>query len=541
MATPSRTARRLALAVLLAAVIPLVAAIYIARSMVASMSSQLYNPRVGNELERSLELYQELAKAKKDGMRYEAASIAARESLRAVAIINFVPGIREELDEVFPQYENLVLLAVADADGNVIAQRARQKPVDDALELRLEVRKPLSGKEDGPVLLAIFVTPKERFDHLEQASETVRLYRQIEGSRGKVERWHLLAFALLLALTMLGAVVVGTTLARGVTRRIDRLAKAAQAVGAGDLTVRVPVSGNDEIMNLSKAFNSMLREVERSRARIEFLQRMGTWQEIARRLAHEIKNPLTPIQLAVEEAHARYQGDDPKFQALLEITLKIVQEEVATLRRLVTEFSAFARLPRAELAPGDLAAFLQEQRKQMALFSDDESGIQATDADQLEGMVDVVWEIPSDPVFVHFDRQMMHRVLINLVRNAAQAVRDLHRGTTGRLRVAVATPDPDWIHLEIDDDGPGIREDLRETVFDPYVTTKHDGTGLGLSIVKKIIMEHGGTIEASSSPWGGARMLIRLPRSGTEASIAARENVLTTGPISTRKLLLRAG
>lgn len=533
MAPPSRTARRLTLAVLLAALIPLASAIYVARSMVGSVSSQLYNPRVGAELERSLELYQELARAKKEGMRYEASAIAARESLRAAAILNHQPSIVQELDEVFPQYPNLVSLGVADVDGNVVAEKKRDKPVDETTELQLEVRRPLSPKqEDGPQLVAVFVTPRARFDQLEQASETVRLYRQIEDARAEVERTHLYVFALLLAVTMVGSVAAGTILARSVTRRIDQLAKATQAVGAGDLSVRVPVSGNDEITNLAQAFNTMLLEVERSRARIEFLQRMGTWQEIARRLAHEIKNPLTPIQLAVEEAHVRYQGDDERYKQLLETTLKVVQEEVATLRRLVTEFSAFARLPHADLSEADACEFLRDQAKQMSLFSDDESGLHDTDGDQLEGLVDVQWEVPQGPISVWMDKQMLHRVLVNLVRNAAQAVRDTRRGGKGRVRVALADHDSAWLHLVVDDDGPGIRDDMRESVFDPYVTTKHDGTGLGLSIVKKIVMEHGGTIEAAVSEWGGARMLIRLPKAGTAASSAALEQ---PGPTSSRR------
>ncbi len=533
MVPPSRTARRLTFAVLLAAVIPLASAIYVARSMVGSMSSQLYNPRVGAELERSLEVYQELAKAKKESMRYEAAAIAAQEGLRAAAILKHQPSVVQELDEIFPQYPNLVSLGVTDADDNVIAEKKRDKPVDESTELKLDVRRPLSDREGGPVLRAVFVTPRARFDQLDQAAETVRLYRQIEGARAEVERTHLYVFALLLAVTMLGAVAVGTLLARSVTRRIQQLATATQAVGAGDLSVRVPVSGNDEITHLADAFNTMLSEVERSRARIEFLQRMGTWQEIARRLAHEIKNPLTPIQLAVEEAHARYRGDDERYRQLLETTLKVVQEEVATLRRLVTEFSAFARLPRAELSEADVCQFLRDQQKQMELFSDDESGLHAGEADDLENIVDISWEIPSDPVPVHIDRQMLHRVLANLVRNAAQAVRDERRGRKGRVRVALSILDRDWVRLDVDDDGPGIKEDMRESVFDPYVTTKHDGTGLGLSIVKKIVMEHGGSIEAGTSPWGGARMTIRLPRSGSAASVAAREH--TIGPASSRR------
>src|SRR5690606_14161727 len=114
-----------------------------------------------------------------------------------------------------------------------------------------------------------------------------------------------------------------------------------EPVAGGDLSVRVDDSGNDEIAALARAFNDMLETMGDSRARIEFLKRVGEWQHMARRLAHEIKNPLTPIQLAVEECHQRYRGDDSDYQKLLDTTRDIVVEEVARLRRLVTEFSAF--------------------------------------------------------------------------------------------------------------------------------------------------------------------------------------------------------
>lgn len=519
---PSRTARRLTLAVLLAAVIPLIVATTIARSLISNVSSQLYNPRVGEELERSLDLYKELAFTVKASMRYQADAIASQEGLRAAAVLAHEPSIDQELSEIFPTHANLVQLAVTDADGEVVVEKRRAEPVNEATELTLEVRRPLSEKEDGPMLLAVFTTAKARFDERDQASETVRTYRQIEASRAQVERAHVYAFAVLLAITMLAAVALGTLLSRSVTRRIALLAQATQAVGAGDLTVRVPVEGNDEITGLARAFNRMLKEVQRSRARIEFLQRMGTWQEMARRLAHEIKNPLTPIQLAVEEIHARYRGDDSSFRGLLETTLGVVTEEVGTLRRLVTEFSAFARLPRAELSKGDVCGFLREQRKHMVLFTDDDTGVLQTDADLLERAVDVSWEVPQEPVLVFMDRQMMHRVLVNLVRNAAQAVSVSESGR-GRVRVRLRQVDKDWVALEVDDDGKGIPEEMRESVFDPYVTTKTDGTGLGLSIVKKIVMEHGGSVEASQSDWGGARIVVWLPRAGSAAAFAAQE------------------
>jgi two-component system, NtrC family, nitrogen regulation sensor histidine kinase NtrY len=315
---------------------------------------------------------------------------------------------------------------------------------------------------------------------------------------------------------------VGSLLARGVSRRIAELARATRLVGEGDLNIRVPESGGDEIEDLARAFNRMLGEVESSRGRIEYLQRISAWQEMARRLAHEIKNPLTPIQLAVQEIHRRYAGGDREYQRLVDTTLEIVEDEVGTLRRLVGEFSDFARLPQASLERADLAEFLREQAARLGICDGErESGDALDELLALGGAaaIAVEFSVPSARCEALMDRQMLRRVLFNLVRNAAQAV--LGR-QNGRVLVKLQRDGEFW-NMDVEDNGPGIPQELRETVFDPYVTTKDDGTGLGLSIVKKIVIEHGGTIRAEESALGGARLRVRLPVLGTRASERALE------------------
>jgi nitrogen fixation/metabolism regulation signal transduction histidine kinase len=270
----------------------------------------------------------------------------------------------------------------------------------------------------------------------------------------------------------------------------------------------------------------MLEELDRSRARVEFLRRIGEWQHMARRLAHEIKNPLTPIQLAVEECHRRYPGENTEYQRILDTTLEVVAEEVGSLRRLVSEFASFARLPRAELAPSDLGEFLREQRAYFAAFESGSASELPGDGAFLGG-VDLSFDVSDHPMPAMLDREMMHRALTNLVHNAARAIHEagaaINEGERrGRVRVSAAAFGPHYV-LDIDDSGPGILKEIRSTVFDPYVTTKRGGTGLGLSIVKKIIVDHGGTIDAGDSPLGGARFRIHLPRADTAAARAALE------------------
>jgi nitrogen fixation/metabolism regulation signal transduction histidine kinase len=264
----------------------------------------------------------------------------------------------------------------------------------------------------------------------------------------------------------------------------------------------------------------MLGEMQQSRARIEYLQRIGAWQEMAQRLAHEIKNPLTPIQLAVQECHKKYGGEDPRYRALLDTTLEIVEEEVGTLRRLVGNFSSFARLPQAELKEADLRDFVRECKDQLAHLEDEalaEGGEPLTAQD-----IEVRWETPDASLPAAIDRQMLRRVVVNLVRNAVQAIRDARSGG-GRVVVSAAREE-DGSAIVVEDDGPGVPEDARERVFDPYFTTKADGTGLGLAIVKKIVVEHGGSIDAGESKsLGGARFTVHLPGPSSLALAAARD------------------
>jgi nitrogen fixation/metabolism regulation signal transduction histidine kinase len=525
MALLGRTERRLAFAIGLVAVIPLIVSIYFASSLVDRAFSQAFTPELGEHLDRTLGVYQDLARSLKEGMRYQADAIAAREPLRAAALLNHPPSIQQELDAVFPLYSNLVSLGVVSAEGVPIVTRDRGRPVDNATEAKLEVRRQLVG-EDGPTLVAVFATPRARLDELERRSEFVGAYHQIERAHVKLKRGDLYAFAAILAVTIVVAVALGTWLARSVTRRIDALARATQAVGGGNLDIRVPVQGNDELTDLSRGFNQMLSEMEVNRARVEFLQRMSTWQEMARRLAHEIKNPLTPILLAVEECHRKYEGTDPSFRKLLDTTLEVVEEEVGTLRRLVGEFSSFARLPRAELAVGDLGEFLSEQESHAALIRDELQNAAAspsprrTTGSDAPRKVHLAFHIPREPMPVHLDRQMLRQVVSNILRNAFQAV--LSRRTEGHVEVSVLIEDKAFV-ITIDDDGPGVPDTMRDSIFDPYVTTKSDGTGLGLAIGKKIVVEHGGTIDAGPSPLGGARFRIRIPRLSTPTGQAVRE------------------
>ena len=474
-------------------------------------------------------------------MRHQTDAIAADEVLREAAKKRNTELVEAQLDALFSQFPELVTLRIEDASGNPLARRDRGRPVNDASERSLEVRRPLTEGSDAPLVIATFAIDRKRLDELETTGAVVAKYHQLEASRADLYEGYLYAFAVLLGMTMFVTLVLGTFLARGVTRRINRLAAAINLVAEGDLSARVPVTGSDELTDLARTFNRMLGDMAQSRARIEFLQRIGAWQEMAQRLAHEIKNPLTPIQLAVQECHRKYPGDDARFRALLDTTLEIVEEEVGTLRRLVGDFSNFARLPHAELKEESLREFLRECSEQLTHLEDPSPDGALSDGDLGSANVDVAWRIPDAPLPAEIDRQMLRRVVVNLVRNAVQAIRDAREnglaplgesGPIGHVIVGVEV-EGRGSAIVVEDDGAGIPDDALGRVFDPYFTTKQDGTGLGLAIVKKIVVEHGGSVDAGKSiALGGARFVVHLP---------APRSLVLAGARETRAHAVRAG
>jgi nitrogen fixation/metabolism regulation signal transduction histidine kinase len=213
---------------------------------------------------------------------------------------------------------------------------------------------------------------------------------------------------------------------------------------------------------------------------------------VARRLAHEIKNPLTPIQLAVQELASKYRGDDPQYQRLLATAQEIMNEEVGVIRRLVDDFSAFAKLPKVEPVAVDLGQVVDDFARAHPEW---QSALRVTRGVSVPAMC---------------DRMLIRRVLANLVENAIHAASEA--GHEPQVRIEARTQAGTAV-LTVDDNGPGVPVDARERIFDPYMTTKEHGTGLGLAIVRKIVLDHGGDVHVSDqpSPLGGARLEVTLP------------------------------
>jgi two-component system nitrogen regulation sensor histidine kinase NtrY len=499
----SRFERKIVAAIAAVAVMPLVGALVLGQKVLREAYAVGVNEQVGAEIQRGLTLYQTHFNALRADAERTADASAHDVSLNLLWSAPEPPSelaLRDALLSLLARYENLVRVELVQADK---VRSYGERPGVDYPSLRLlSLELPLA-RAPGTTVRVTVGTDARAFGDYQRAGEVSEVFRALEEGSEYVSGFYLAVYIALLMSVIVVALGIGLTLSRRVTRRVTQLADATARVGAGDLSVSVPVEEADEVSDLTRAFNAMVRDMRESRTRIEYLSRIGAWQEFARRLAHEIKNPLTPIQLAVQEVHRTYKGDDARFRRTLEDARAIVEEEIATLRRLVGEFSEFARLPEVHLAPADLGVFVRDAVE--APFRGDE--VLEDDASPVE----VKAAIEPGALPVQIDGMLLKRCLDNLIRNASQALRGESK-PDGQVIVAVRAREDQAI-LEVRDNGPGVPEEAWERVFDPYYTTKSEGTGLGLAIVKKIVLEHGGEISCSRAAEGGANFQIRLPMS----------------------------
>jgi nitrogen fixation/metabolism regulation signal transduction histidine kinase len=407
------------------------------------------------------------------------------------------------LEELLGRYPLVRGIRVATAEDTVVASVSR--PADPSAEpMRATTRERVASSGEQTLRISVEVeVPEVYFERLQEAGEVADVYSRLQRRSASVSDVYVWVFGFLVFLVIVVAFLIGAILSRRVTKRVAALAEASRKVGAGDLTVALPTSATDEITELTQAFNDMVRDLRDSRTRIEYLQRISAWQDFARRLAHEIKNPLTPIQLAAQEIDETYDGGDEAYRRKVQSARAIIEEEVATLRRLVGEFSAFAKLPEADLSPADLGEVVHAIETSVPAILEDVGGGTPVP-------VEVRVSAATEPIRVRMDSMMLKRGVDNLVRNAIQAVHEAKPEGGGCVLVRAYKADGRGF-IEVRDNGVGISEENWDRVFDPYYTTRAEGTGLGLAIVKKVVLEHGGEVRLDRAPEGGARFCVELP------------------------------
>ncbi len=298
------------------------------------------------------------------------------------------------------------------------------------------------------------------------------------------------------------ALVVAVVLARSLSRPLSALAREMREVVAG-APRRVEGRGGREIAQLAEAFNHTIEELVAMRQRLAVSERIAAQREVARQIAHEIKNPLAPIRAAMETLRRLRAREDPAFDEYFEEATATVLEEVHRIANIVTEFTRFARLPAPSPEPLDLVSAAK------GVVTLHARSVEATGPSSATRV-----ELVADPALpqVRADRDQIIQVLTNLVQNgldAASAVRP-----DPRVLVTVGPLEKERVRIVVRDNGPGVSDDMLPRLFTPYATTKEKGTGLGLAIVQRIVFEHGGDIAYRKPTKGGAVFEIWLPVEG---------------------------
>lgn len=272
-----------------------------------------------------------------------------------------------------------------------------------------------------------------------------------------------------------------------ITRPLTRLLSATEQLKGGDFDFQIKESAYSPLNDLIIAFNNMVYELNQSKERLIEAEKQTIWQEMARAMAHEIKNPLTPIRLAAQRLEMKYYEKADDLPAILEKSLRIVNEEVDNLQSLVTAFSGFAKMPEAQFEDYDLN---QQLRNISDQYSDD-------------AKIDLKLDENLKEIFA--DTMQMKQVLVNLIQNAIQACdKEPHIEVSTSVENQTCT-------IGIRDHGKGISEIDLAKIFEPYFTTKKKGTGLGLAIVRRIIRQHGGDIKVTSVLGEGSTFNISFP------------------------------
>jgi two-component system nitrogen regulation sensor histidine kinase NtrY len=304
------------------------------------------------------------------------------------------------------------------------------------------------------------------------------------------------ALALLVgcAVILLG-LVLGWWISARVTRPIEKLAAGARDVAAGHWEARVEVHSRDEIGQLADAFNEMTRQLAEQRERLVQTERVAAWRELARRLAHELKNPLFPLQLTVENLQrAREQTSDQFDEVFFESTTTL-RAELENLKTIVSRFSDFAKMPPPEFERVDVNELV---RSAVKLFEPQLAPV---------GRPHITPELYLDENLPRpqADPTLLRRALENLILNSLDA---MPAGGTLTVRTAHRSG---AVRLEVTDTGEGLTPEECARLFTPYYTTKRHGTGLGLAIVQSVVSDHSGRIEVESAPGAGATFRIELP------------------------------
>lgn len=360
----------------------------------------------------------------------------------------------------------------------------------------LRVSASYSGRRDADASYTVLFATRlpDEFDTITgRLADSLEFFVQLELFQSNFVIAIAVLYAFFAAPLILLGILVSFFLSEEIIRPIVSLEEATRRIAEGDFSIRILSRRGDELSLLVDSFNRMVSELERTRTEMIKTEKIAAWQEIAQRLAHEIKNPLTPIRLAAERTLRKYDSGSPDFETVFRNSVKSIVAEVDNLNALLTEFREFSRLPAPDLQTVRLREIVDEiavnygQRPRHAIYTES---------------VPEEFTIEADPA-------QLRQLLVNLCKNSIEAMPE-----GGEIRIyadVVRKGNSHFGRIRVEDNGPGIPDEYNDSVFDPYVTGKPHGTGLGLAIVERIVFDHHGQIWFETHAGVGTTFYLDIP------------------------------
>jgi len=374
------------------------------------------------------------------------------------------------------------------------------KPVriTDPVTNRTSALVKLNNFIDTYLYIVRFMDPKV-IDYLKETSEAISFYYSVQDRKTGIKITFAIIYILIVSLLLFLSVNIAISFASRLTKPIINLIGASEKISEGDLNAKVPkIETDKEFRKLNENFNSMIDKLKKQQDKLLLSERHAAWENVARKLAHEIKNPLTPIQLSIDRIREKYLSKSGSDNKNFSNYLNTITKQIKDIEHLVNEFSDFARMPKPSLKKLNLNQIILRSINLHELSDRDIkfTFIKNKSTNNIKG-----------------DEEQLNRVFINLIKNSIESIHDKRIKTVdfkGKINIEIRD-DSDYIYVTIFDDGIGFGHVDKAKMLTPYFTTKKNGTGLGLAVVSKIINDHNSTILFSSID-NGAKVEITLPK-----------------------------
>ena len=386
-------------------------------------------------------------------------------------------------------------------------------PLDQALNLVLDDDRPLkiiNAFENRSAAIMRLQNFDDRFIYvvnyldeniskfLTESQEAINFYYTVEEKSTGIKISFAIIYIIIVSLLLFISISIAIRFSSRFFRSINNLILASTSIGQGNLEIKVPeVKTDKDLEILNKNFNQMIERLKDQQEKLIINERHEAWGSLARKLAHEIKNPLTPIQLTIDRLKNKYSSEfDEKNKEIFRENLKIINNQIKQIEKLVNEFSDFARMPKPILQKNDLVLLIEENIKLLQ---------------ELDLTIKIDFNYNIKQIFFNSDKEQLSRVFFNLIKNSIESIQQKNeKDSDFNKNIAIELNDhDDHIILIINDNGIGFKNlnNIKE-ILNPYFTTKKQGTGLGLSIVNKIINDHNGNIDFKSNDNGAIVKII---------------------------------